>query len=206
MAPVRSMKCIRRPPSRLPRMLVSLGRMISVISDWVLATVRAIGLAGLKFWVALMVRLLHSPFKRLAAASGRVKPAGQGWLPTTMELATAGGAWLLFQFRQSRPNTQIPRGGIGTRESAGEGQDGQDRGAKRDSCAGPQEQFCPLWLGNGVGQGRRDGGGAGGVRHAAHERSRIHGGLLHGRADPGVGGTDGGGDRSAQGRERPAGA
>src|ERR1035441_10152571 len=146
MAPVRSMKCIRRPPSRLPRMLVSLGRMISVISDWVLATVRAIGLAGLKFWVALMVRLLHSPFKRLAAASGRVKPAGQGWLPTTMELATAGGAWLLFQFRQSRPNTQIPRGGRGTRGSAGEGQDGQDRGAKRDLARDPRNSFARYGL------------------------------------------------------------
>src|SRR5579863_1965568 len=34
------MKCIRRPPSRFPSMLVSLGRMISVISDCVLVTVR----------------------------------------------------------------------------------------------------------------------------------------------------------------------
>jgi hypothetical protein len=33
-------------------MFVSLGRMISVISDWVLATVRAIGLV----WLELMVR------------------------------------------------------------------------------------------------------------------------------------------------------
>src|ERR1700692_230693 len=45
MAPVRSMKCMRRPPRRLPRVLASLGRMTSVISDCVLATVRSNGLA-----------------------------------------------------------------------------------------------------------------------------------------------------------------
>src|SRR4051794_35817765 len=33
MAPVRSIKCIRRPPRRLPRVFASLGRIISVISD-----------------------------------------------------------------------------------------------------------------------------------------------------------------------------
>src|SRR5579863_5661652 len=40
MAPVRSMKCISRPPSRLPRVFASLGRMISVISDSESATRR----------------------------------------------------------------------------------------------------------------------------------------------------------------------
>src|SRR3954453_2186033 len=39
-APVRSMKCISRPPSRLPRVLASLGRIISVISDSESATRR----------------------------------------------------------------------------------------------------------------------------------------------------------------------
>ena len=43
-------------------MLVSLGRISSVISDWVLATVRALGLAGLEIWVELMVRILQWPF------------------------------------------------------------------------------------------------------------------------------------------------
>ncbi len=42
------MKCINRPPSRFPSVLVSLGRIISVISDCVLATVRAIGLVPAK--------------------------------------------------------------------------------------------------------------------------------------------------------------
>ena len=35
-----------RPPSRLPSVLASLGRITSVISDWVLATVRTSGLAS----------------------------------------------------------------------------------------------------------------------------------------------------------------
>src|ERR1017187_7000846 len=103
MAPVRSMKCIRRPPSRLPRMLVSLGRMSSVISDWVLATVRALGLAGLELWVELMVRSLRSPFTR----------DGRGIGPIARYNETGGGRsdeTLLFQFRQSRPITQIPHG------------------------------------------------------------------------------------------------
>ena len=42
MAPVRSIKCINLPPSKLPRILVSLGKMISVISDCVSATVRVL--------------------------------------------------------------------------------------------------------------------------------------------------------------------
>src|ERR1019366_6701827 len=48
MAPVKSMKCISRPPNRLPNVLASLGRTISVISDWVLATVRTIGLSAVE--------------------------------------------------------------------------------------------------------------------------------------------------------------
>jgi hypothetical protein len=34
MAPTRSMNCMRRPPKRLPRALVSAGKMISLRSDW----------------------------------------------------------------------------------------------------------------------------------------------------------------------------
>src|SRR5580698_7955829 len=41
MAPVRSMNCMRRPPKRLPRALVSPGKMISERSDWESATGRA---------------------------------------------------------------------------------------------------------------------------------------------------------------------
>src|ERR1035441_10619561 len=105
MAPVRSMKCIRRPPSRLPRVLVSLGRMISVISDWVLATVRAIGLV----WMELILRLLHSLCRRQSALAARYNGAGGGragqrdWVRRFWQ-------GLLFQFRQSQPNVQILHG------------------------------------------------------------------------------------------------
>jgi|GEM_PF-5966572 len=34
MAPTRSMNCMRRPPKRLPRALVSAGKIISLRSDW----------------------------------------------------------------------------------------------------------------------------------------------------------------------------
>ena len=39
MAPTRSMNCMRRPPKRLPRALVSPGKMISLRSDWEAQTV-----------------------------------------------------------------------------------------------------------------------------------------------------------------------
>jgi predicted Zn-dependent protease len=60
--------------------------MISVISDWVLATVRA---GGLGVWVELILRLLRS------------RPLQWNWP------ARRNWARLQFQFRQSRPITQI---------------------------------------------------------------------------------------------------
>ena len=39
MAPTRSMNCMSRPPKRLPRALLSAGKMISLRSDWEAQTV-----------------------------------------------------------------------------------------------------------------------------------------------------------------------
>src|SRR6516165_704808 len=63
------MKCIRRPPNRLPSVLASLGRMISVISDSESATRRGVMLdSGLlmgspapKFSVRDTIRHLKRP-------------------------------------------------------------------------------------------------------------------------------------------------
>src|ERR1039458_2189403 len=133
MAAVKSMKCISRPPSRLPRTLVSLGRISSVISDCVLATVRAAGLVSMEF----IGDLLHA----LTCRSDSPPPG-------RMKLAAAGVKERLFQFRQSPPNTQIhaaPDGRIFE-------QNGQNCRAERNSGTGPKEQFCPLWTGDGIGK------------------------------------------------------
>src|ERR1019366_7386411 len=69
MAPVRSIKCISRPPSRFPSVLVSLGRIISVISDCESATIRTIGL------VSVELILLLAPFPCLSQSVFQNPPA-----------------------------------------------------------------------------------------------------------------------------------
>src|SRR5580698_7974263 len=65
MAPVRSIKCISRPPSRLPSVLVSLGKIISVISDCELATVRArVVVSVLLIRAGSVLNSLHAPLFR----------------------------------------------------------------------------------------------------------------------------------------------
>src|ERR1035441_4057644 len=96
MPAVRSMKCISRPPSKFPRTLASLGRMISVISECVLATVRAGGVVSVEF-VGLMVGLLHSLLRRSDSPATGYNRAGGRQPEEAPE----------FQFRQSPPNTQI---------------------------------------------------------------------------------------------------
>src|SRR5580698_2052617 len=94
MAPVRSMKCMRRPPRRLPSVLVSLGRTISVISDCVLATARTCGLAS-----AVLIFLTCSIFQL-----GLQREFPSSYNDSTSELLRRSTR---FQFRQSTPITQI---------------------------------------------------------------------------------------------------
>src|ERR1700722_9434540 len=84
------MKCMRRPPRRLPRVLVSFGRMISVISDWVLATVRKSG------WAAFEA-IVQIPFETGKAPAENLRRRYNGKRRTGSQ----------FQFRESRRNVQM---------------------------------------------------------------------------------------------------
>src|SRR5271170_1962851 len=96
MAPTRSIKCINLPPSRLPRVLVSFGRISSVISDCDSATVRTGSECPEKF---INLRLSNPIQKRDTQNAG-----------ATTHIIDRDGA--NYQFRQSRQLKQPQPAGV----------------------------------------------------------------------------------------------
>src|SRR5579871_105331 len=114
------MKCISLPPNKLPRVLVSLGRMISVISDCESATSfeGAMAISG-----ALIPCLLRS----FSTGHPKTLPAA-----TMNPRGIIGGT--LFKFQQSLQFTQIPIGDPTPHEHHR-----QTRRFKRDPCLGSEK-------------------------------------------------------------------